>query len=640
MAIDFAPPGPELQPFNVTPVAQPDPLGTLAQLGQMRTQRLQQQTAGMQLEQERQSLDSAKAIMQIMAETKPGETFQQTLARATATGKILPSHLKQMGDASIQWQKDLDALDDNKRKRMKDGISTIRPMYEAVTDQPSLDEANAAAKKRGVPEELLMTRYTDPSHLTAHVKSLIPVEQALDEKVKQAQLDRDTAAQGLTAVQTNEARQKLGDMQLAAARTALQSAAVDPQTGTPTPAAVADIRARFPNVQLPMGNAPREDWDRFLTSDLSTKDRMELARPKSDVDLAVRANDPNLPREEREHAAAAFKALQGLRNPDNSVTELAIAATNPKLPQADRDAAQAALDRVIKTNVASRPVINNLIPGVATGPATGDKGQLHGEDFLKTLPPSFAARIKNMATGNEGAPSGRAASQGAGLQIMNALYQYDPEFTPLLAQQRRDILKEFTNTGMTHAGGQRLALNTLIHHADLYLDAAAALKNGTFKPGNEIYNKVATMFGAAPPTNAALLAQFFAGETGKVATGGVPAEGEIKKILENMSTAGSPAAMEGAGKTLIGIAAGRMVPLKELRDKAGLGKFVDILGPDAQEILQRRGFDPETMKPLAAAKATSGSAAPEFIKVGGKRYKYNGSGSRQDLNNYTEVPAK
>jgi hypothetical protein len=177
----------------------------------------------------------------------------------------------------------------------------------------------------------------------------------------------------------------------------------------------------------------------------------------------------------------------------------------------------------------------------------------------------------------------------------------DPNFDEADIENRFATLKEFTNTSNGKAGGQALALNTLIHHADLYMETAEALKNETFKPGNAVYNKVADAFGSAPPTNAALVARFFAGETGKVATGGVPAEGEINGILKNLSTDAGPDQIAGAGKTLLQIAAGRATPLIEKVNGAKLQNVVRVIGPDAKEILGRRGFNADTMKPAAAA---------------------------------------
>lgn len=177
----------------------------------------------------------------------------------------------------------------------------------------------------------------------------------------------------------------------------------------------------------------------------------------------------------------------------------------------------------------------------------------------------------------------------------------DPNFDEADIDNRFNTLKEFTSTSTGKAGGQVLALNTLIHHADLYLQTADALKNGSFVPGNAAYNAVASAFGSAPPTNAALVGRFLAGETGKVATGGVPAEGEINGILSKLGTNASPDQIRGAAQTLLGIAAGRMQPLQERVNNAKIGNVVQVLGPDAKSILSRRGFDPATMKPSAGA---------------------------------------
>jgi hypothetical protein len=298
---------------------------------------------------------------------------------------------------------------------------------------------------------------------------------------------------------------------------------------------------------------------------------------------------------------AAKNATTAATNAENNVTEAELAYRSKHDPDPKRRAeADAALKRLDQSRMASRPITNNIYPGVPTTAPTGAAAQVHGEEYLKTLPPAFAARLKQMASGNEAAPTGRAAMSGPGLQLMTALYQFDPEWSPLLAQQRKETLKEFTSTQSSHAGGQLLALNTLVHHADLYLEVSQALKNGNWRPGNELYNRVASAFGSAPPAEANLVARFLASETGKVASGGVPAEGEINGILGTMRSDGSPDQMAKAGQRILQIAAGRMAPLKERRDAAKLQNFVQILGPDAQAILQRRGIDPETMQPAAA----------------------------------------
>ncbi len=189
--------------------------------------------------------------------------------------------------------------------------------------------------------------------------------------------------------------------------------------------------------------------------------------------------------------------------------------------------------------------------------------------------------------------------------LIEQMKRVDPEFDEANIERRYGTLKEFNSTSNSKAGGQVLALNTLIHHAELYQQVAESLKNGSFRPGNAAYNAVANAFGAAPPTQANLVARFLAGETGKVATGGVPAEGEINGILKSLGSDASPDQIKQAGATLLQVAAGRATPLMERVKEAKLDKVVRVLGNDAQEILKRRGINPETMKP-----AGTGAKAP------------------------------
>lgn len=286
---------------------------------------------------------------------------------------------------------------------------------------------------------------------------------------------------------------------------------------------------------------------------------------------------------------------KGKQTPADAATDFIRIQQDPASTPEQKQSAGRMLEALKQYQIAIRPVTNVTIPGLTP---TAANQKLTGEEYLATLPAPTAARIRRIAMGDELAPTGRAAISGPGGQLMDAIYRYDPEFTPLLAQLRKDTLKEFTSTQTSRAGGQLLALNTLIHHGDLYQQVGEALGNGTWRPQNALYNSVANMFGKAPPTDARLVARFLAGETGKVATGGVPAEGEVNGILAQLGDDASPAQIKAAGARILQIAAGRMVPLKERRDAAKLQRFVPILGPDAQAILTRRGFDPETMQPV------------------------------------------
>ncbi len=196
--------------------------------------------------------------------------------------------------------------------------------------------------------------------------------------------------------------------------------------------------------------------------------------------------------------------------------------------------------------------------------------------------------------------------------LLSQVHTIDPGFDEVDIDKRYNTAKEFSSSSNTKAGGQVIALNTLIHHADLYLQTAEALKNGSFVPGNAVYNAVSSAFGSAPPTQANMVARFFAGETGKVATGGVPAEGEINGILQNLGTNASPDQIAGAGKSLLQIASGRMIPLQEKLKDAHLEKQFPVVGADATDILTRRGFDPATMKPVASGNIPTPASQAEY----------------------------
>lgn len=308
MPIEFAPPSPQLQGFNIPPPQYTDPLQTLAQLGQLRTQNLQRQGAQQELELQQQKMESNKGLLAAFAQ---GGTFDQVYENAAKSGKVLPGDLIALKEHRTKLLQDAAALDKTTRELQAADIDRLRGLYEGVTDQSTLAEANARADQLGIGKNVpRFTQYSDPEHLKAFNNSLRTHSQVMDEAGKQATKEKEEAGTKLTGVQTTEAEQKVDAANLAAARAALQSAPKDPATGTPTPAAVAEIRAQYSKVKLPQGNAPKADWERFLTGDLSTKERIELDRPKSETDLAVIANDPNRTPQEREQATNALKALR------------------------------------------------------------------------------------------------------------------------------------------------------------------------------------------------------------------------------------------------------------------------------------------------------------------------------------------
>lgn len=229
---------------------------------------------------------------------------------------------------------------------------------------------------------------------------------------------------------------------------------------------------------------------------------------------------------------------------------------------------------------------------LAAGPATGASG-----------PSSIEARAQDVIDGNVDPATWRSMIGPRGVKMYPGLYDAvkakDPDFGMDKLVQKYNTLREFTNMSNTKPGGQVVAINTLIHHAQLMQEVGDALKNGSFKPGNWAYNKISEMFGGAAPNDAKLVSQFLASEAGKVATGGIPAQAEIHTLMERLGSDNSPEALKSAGQQIIRIMGGRALPLQETLKKTGLDHRMSVIGPDAADIMKKNGFDPDTLKPLA-----------------------------------------
>lgn len=236
--------------------------------------------------------------------------------------------------------------------------------------------------------------------------------------------------------------------------------------------------------------------------------------------------------------SAAYEQFLKLK-PEDAETEVALAQ---RAARGDKDA-DAALQRLNQSRIASRPVntFNVSVPGLG-GQQNSQQALLTGEDYLKTIPASTAAQIRGIAEGRSQMPSGTSRSQAA-QQLRQAVFQYDPTYT----DQRAQVRKAFT----TGTDGRNIgALNTAAVHLDQLGDAAAALGNGSFTPGNAIYQKMAQMFGSAAPTNFEAMRATAAGELAN-ALKGTATDPEIASIKATIEKQGSPKALAGAINTYL-----------------------------------------------------------------------------------------
>jgi hypothetical protein len=264
--------------------------------------------------------------------------------------------------------------------------------------------------------------------------------------------------------------------------------------------------------------------------------------------------------------------------------ELAAVAADPSKPQAARDAANEALRRLDQSKLAARPVtnINTTAPGLGT-PAS-DTSKLTGEDYLNSLPAGTAAQIRAIAEGRATMPSAATRSQAA-IQIRNAVFQYDPSYS----DQRAQVRKAFT----TGADGRNIgALNTAAVHLDQFADAAGAMANGSFVPGNAVWNRITSAFGATAPTNFAALKSAVSGEMASALKGNAT-DPEIANVAKSIDAANSPAQLQGVVETNLHVLGAKLSTYQQRyrQQIPGDTTYSPVL-PAARGVFQKHGFDP------------------------------------------------
>src|SRR5262252_97356 len=238
----FTVPGPELQPFNVQPVATPNPLGTLAQMRQL-------QAGNIALEQKRMEMDSNRAMMEAFAKGKgdPDETYKI----AAADPRILPDHLLAFNEHRTKLKTDAANLAKLDRENLTTDLGRYRDLMLGATDQTDMDTRNQRAAAMGISDKVpRITQYPqDAAHLQGFLNSLIAHSTVLGEQAKEDEAAHLKAQTTLVGKQTEEAGLKVDAGQRAAAASELQTAPTD-ASGNPTPAAAAAIAKKYPKAGI------------------------------------------------------------------------------------------------------------------------------------------------------------------------------------------------------------------------------------------------------------------------------------------------------------------------------------------------------------------------------------------------------
>jgi hypothetical protein len=282
-------------------------------------------------------------------------------------------------------------------------------------------------------------------------------------------------------------------------------------------------------------------------------------------------------KDQAEQHLAALKAQEDARH--NTVTEATGQQTAAAATQRGQAAMIDARNSTVRTGIEQGRfnLERQYMPAAGAG-VTGDA-------FLQTLNPGIQQQIKSIANGDVKMPPARS---GAGMQMRNAVLQYDPTFT-----DARYTGKQQFKTGADATAIQQSA--AMLEHLDRSLQNSQKLGNSA---------ALATGFPSADAAAYKKDVQFYTGELGKLVTGGMTTEGEGNRLLSDLQ---SPVqnVRDAALNEMTQLAKGNVsAKMQKYKNATGQDLPVDqFFDKQTQGRLQKFGFQ---TAPAAAAASQSG----------------------------------
>lgn len=212
--------------------------------------------------------------------------------------------------------------------------------------------------------------------------------------------------------------------------------------------------------------------------------------------------------------------------------------------------------------------------------------EMHGADYLKTLPSATADTIKALADGRMAFPTGAALRDPKWSALVQGVMQYDPSFDEAMASQnaRQKTRVDFT----TGKSAQTInALNTVAGHLAELQAQGAALGNTDFDSYNTIKNWLKTRIGLPEATNFNTTKQAVADELTRVYRQAGGSEADVQGWKNAINASQSPAQLAGNFATV-----GKLIQSKldalDAQYKQGMGtSAVSIVSPSARQAIDR-----------------------------------------------------
>jgi len=190
--------------------------------------------------------------------------------------------------------------------------------------------------------------------------------------------------------------------------------------------------------------------------------------------------------------------------------------------------------------------------------------------------------IRGIVEGRQSPPSAFAQKTPYWQDVMQKVYQVDPNWN----EQRAQVRKAFAVGPDAKNIG---SLNTAAVHLDALGEAAIALDNGNFTPKNEVYQRVAKMFGGSAPTTFGGLKSAVVGEMANALKGNAT-DIEIRNISEDVSRQSSPRQLADWINANMHIIGQKLQTYKERYEQQNPGDTVwSPVLPSAQKVFEKHG---------------------------------------------------
>lgn len=259
-----------------------------------------------------------------------------------------------------------------------------------------------------------------------------------------------------------------------------------------------------------------------------------------------------------------------------------------------------------------------------------------GSTVLAKLPANISSQVKALAEGRLPMPSSYALAKPYWQTMLQLTSQYDPSFDASSYPARKAAITAFTGMGK---GAQVIgSVNRVANHLGLLWNESLKLAGPETGVG-PINTALAATGQAFEPQDARAYdteVGFVAGELGKIAKAGVVTEGEVDRIISNLSRKQSASTRASAIKAAVGIISGAVDPLKDQYNSAftngSTRPNIPWVSPRAQQIYSKIG-GPDgaavdlslTGQGAASNNAADGASSVPSKTIGGKTY-YNVGG--------------